>query len=204
MRPSDMRISMKTDDGSLWHRTGSGDADAFGQLFERHADAIYNYCFRRTGNWAIAEDLLSIVFLEAWRRRDKRLAADKVLPWLYGIATNVIRNQWRSRRRYEAALARLSTERRSLVSTPVEDLADEQQTETIQSMLAELPRQQQEVFVLCTWFGLTYIEAAYALRVPVGTVRSRLSRANSRLRELMDGNGHREQEQHKPIEKVGR
>ncbi len=80
-------------DAALWLRSRDGDADAFGLLFERHATAIYNFCFRRIGDWAAAEDLLSIVFLEAWRRRDKELPPDKVLPWLYGIATNVVRNR---------------------------------------------------------------------------------------------------------------
>ncbi|MCP9487145.1 MAG: hypothetical protein MSC30_14950, partial [Gaiellaceae bacterium MAG52_C11] len=60
---------MEPDDAVLWRRARVGDADAFGLLFERHSDAIYNYCFRRIGDWAIAEDLLSVVFLEAWRRR---------------------------------------------------------------------------------------------------------------------------------------
>lgn len=64
----------------LWERIRVGDADAFGVLFARHARAIYNYCFRRTADWALAEDLTSIVFLEAWRRRDKELRPDKVLP----------------------------------------------------------------------------------------------------------------------------
>ena len=75
----------------------------FGLLFERHARAIYN-CFRRTADWAVAEDLTSIVFLEAWRRRERELLPEKVLPWLYGIATNVIRNRRRSLRRHAAAL----------------------------------------------------------------------------------------------------
>ena len=84
---------MEPDDSTLWSRSRLGDGDAFGTLFERHANAVYNYCFRRVGYWSTAEDLLSIVFLEAWRRRKQDLPPDKVLPWLYGIATNVVRKQ---------------------------------------------------------------------------------------------------------------
>ena len=58
-------------DSSLWSRAQTGDEQAFGILFERHAQTIYNYCFRRVGEWSAAEDLVSIVFLEAWRRRAK-------------------------------------------------------------------------------------------------------------------------------------
>ena len=61
-------------DGDLWRRAVDGEPDAFGVLFERHAQAVYNYLFRRTADWALAEDLTSVVFLEAWRRRtDVRL-----------------------------------------------------------------------------------------------------------------------------------
>src|SRR5437762_4966461 len=109
------------------------DAAAFGDLFERHANAIYNYCFRRVGNWATAEDLLSVVFLEAWRRRDKQLPPDKVLPWLYGIATNVVRNQRRSERRYAAALRRVParTTEGSLAELAAERLDDERQMQRV-------------------------------------------------------------------------
>src|SRR5690606_11322289 len=55
-------------DGDLWQKAAKGDPSAFGALFERHADAVYNHCFRRTGSWEAAEDLTSVVFLEAWRR----------------------------------------------------------------------------------------------------------------------------------------
>lgn len=57
---------------------------------------------------------------------------------------------------------------------------------------ASLPRREQDIFVLCTWQGLSYEDAALALGIPVGTVRSRLSRARARLRELSAAGGHEE------------
>ena len=98
---------MEVDDSILWSRARTGDSEAFGMLFERHAWTIYNFCFRRVGNWDAAEDLVSIVFLEAWRRLDKPLQSGKELPWLFGIATNVLRNRRRAERRYAAALRRV-------------------------------------------------------------------------------------------------
>jgi RNA polymerase sigma-70 factor (ECF subfamily) len=184
---------MEPDDSSLWLRSCDGDADAFGVVFERHATAIYNYCYRRVGNWAVAEDLLSIVFLEAWRRRDKAIETGKALPWLYGIATNVVRNQWRSERRYSSALRRLPRPR------PEADLAAESagsgEAAAAVALIKRLPRREQEVFVLCAWSQLSYEEAAIALNIPVGTVRSRLSRARARLRELKPALGHSETEE---------
>jgi RNA polymerase sigma-70 factor (ECF subfamily) len=79
--------AMEPSDGELWARSRLGDRDAFGALFERHAKPICNYCFRRVGSWATAEDLLSVVFIEAWRRRNKELPPDKVLPWLGSTAS---------------------------------------------------------------------------------------------------------------------
>lgn len=177
------------EDGDLWGRAQSGDTAAFGALFDRYADAVYRYCFRRTGDWAVAEDLVSVVFFEAWRRRrDVQLRGGRLLPWLLGVATNVLRNQRRSLRRYRAALARippLSPERDF-----ADDLAERVDAErAMRAVLAEvhrLPQGEQEVIGLCVWEGLTSGEAAEALGIPEATVRTRLFRARARLREAGD------------------
>lgn len=195
---------MESDDSTLWSRSRLGDADAFAMLFARHANAIYNYCFRRVGDWSTAEDLLSVVFLEAWRRRKKDLPPEKVLPWLYGIATNVVRNQRRAQRRYEAALRRVPAPR---ADEPFADLADtrlddEWQMRRVLALIRKLPQREQEVFALCAWFDLSYEDAASALEIPVGTVRSRLSRARARLRELEPAFGHEEDDSRKRAQEV--
>jgi RNA polymerase sigma factor (sigma-70 family) len=176
-------------DAALWKRVRDGDAQAFGLIFECHAGRIYNYCFRRTANWAMAEDLMSLVFLEAWRRRDKLRQDDKVLPWLYGIATNVVRNSTRSVRRYRAALDRLPLgESVPDFSAEADDrLDDERRMSEILEALVQLSKRQREVLALCDWSGLSYEDAAGALGIPVGTVRSTLSRARARLTELLEG-----------------
>lgn len=184
--------AMEPSDADLWTRSRAGDRDAFGELFERHANAIYNYCFRRAGSWTTAEDLLSIVFLEAWRRRDKTLPPAKVLPWLYGIATNVVRNHRRSERRFAAALGRLPRiePEPDFARRVAERLDDERQAQQALVLLGTLPKREQDVYVLCAVEELPYEDAALALDLPVGTVRSRLSRARARLRELDPGRGH--------------
>ena len=194
---------MQPDDSVLWERTRAGDADAFTALFERHANAIYNYCFRRVGDWSVAEDLLSIVFLETWRRRRKQLPPGKVLPWLYGIATNVVRNRRRSERRYRAALARVPLPRPELDfrDEALDRIHDERRMALALDLLAALPRQQREVVVLCDWSGLSYQDASFALGVPAGTVRSRLFRAREALAELTAPTGH---EQAGVVKETGR
>jgi RNA polymerase sigma factor (sigma-70 family) len=198
--------AMEVDDAVLWSRARAGDSNAFAMLFERHARTIYNFCFRRVGNWATAEDLVSVVFLEAWRRLDKPLPKGKELPWLFGIATNVVRNRRRAERRHAAALKRVPQ------PSPVPSFADDsdQRVDDEELMgralglVARLPRREQEVFALCAWSELSYEDAAIALRIPVGTVRSRLSRARARLQELGSGIGHEEDRMHVIKEAVER
>lgn len=179
-------------DGSLWERTRAGNTDAFGHLFERHAKVIYNYCFRSVGDWSAAEDLLSSTFLEAWRRRDKELRGEDVLPWLYGIATNLIRNRRRSERRFAAALRRMPELRPEpdFATATDEFMDDEQRLQHALALLQQLPQREREVFILCAWMELGYEAAAVALELPIGTVRSRLSRARAHLRELDSASGH--------------
>ena len=179
-------------DAALWQRAAAGDTAAFGTIFERHATTVYNYCFRRTGNWAQAEELTAIVFLEAWRRRTQvQLERDEAIPWLLGVATNVLRNLRRSQRRHRAALERLPRERVADFAADVDArLDDERQMRATLRALDKLSRSDQDVLALCVWEELPYEQAALALGIPVGTVRSRLSRARARLRELSSNPGH--------------
>jgi RNA polymerase sigma-70 factor (ECF subfamily) len=177
-------------DIELWDLAVDGDPRGFGVLFERHARSVYNHCFRRTASWADAEELTSAVFVEAWRRRrDMRPTSGSARPWLLGVANNLLRNHRRSLRRRQAALARLPSPgpQPDPADDVAERLADEVQMSRVLALVDQLPRRDQEVLALCAWSELTYQEAATALDIPVGTVRSRLARARARLAEL-DGN----------------
>lgn len=184
---------MHLSDQELWDAARQGDASRFGILFDRHARAIYNFCFRRCGNWVVAEDLTSVVFLEAWRRRSIYLENQSALPWLYGIAVNVTRSQHRSLRRYQAALSRLPAP--DDIPDQADDVVgrgdDEDRIREVLVAIRQLPQREQDVIALVAWEGLTYEEVAVALGIPVGTVRSRLSRGRHRLQELIDRSGHK-------------
>jgi RNA polymerase sigma factor (sigma-70 family) len=161
--------------------------DAFTALFDRHQRAVYNYCFRRTGDRALAEDLTSAVFLEAWRRASRsELREATARAWLLGVATNLLRNQRRSLRRYRSALDRVQPESAEpdFTDQTAERLDAAGQMRAVLAIVEQLPRKHQEVVALCMWSGLTYEEAAMALGVPIGTVRSRMSRARERLEAL--------------------
>jgi RNA polymerase sigma factor (sigma-70 family) len=176
-------------DAALLSRTQVGDTEAFGALFERHAPAVLRFCFRRTGNAAAAEDLTSIVFLEAWRRRDRTTFFEgQARPWLLGVALNILRSQARSERRYREALARLPADD---VPEPESEAAiarldAETEMRAVLKILDQLGRREREVLELCVWEGLSTEEAALALGISPGAVRSRLSRARRRL-PLLEG-----------------
>ncbi|HUB37875.1 MAG TPA: sigma-70 family RNA polymerase sigma factor [Streptosporangiaceae bacterium] len=175
-------------DAALWQAAAAGEHAAFGQLFDRHATAVYNYLYRRTADWSAAEDLTAAVFLQAWRRRREVVFdRDSALPWLLGVARLQLRNATRSRARYLAALSRIGRQAvtESAVADPadlvVSRLHDAQQVRELRAAIAGLPRQQREVIELCVYAGLDQQAAALSLGVPVSTVKSRLHRARHRL-----------------------
>jgi RNA polymerase sigma-70 factor (ECF subfamily) len=144
---------------------------------------VFAFCLRRTADRALAEDLAATVFLEAWRRREHvDLTLRSPRPWLFGVAANVLRNSRRAMRRHQAVLARIHPG----VDPGFADAADarldgERAMVALRASVAGLPRREREVLELVAWAELSYAEAAEALAIPIGTVRSRLSRARARL-----------------------
>jgi RNA polymerase sigma-70 factor (ECF subfamily) len=190
---------------SLRDRIRVGDPEAFAELFGAHARAVYRHAARLTGDRGAAEDVVSLTFLEAWRLREKLRPdaaafegesgipeGEGLRPWLYGIATNVLRNTRRAARRHSAALARLPD--RPADHDTVPDFADElvgrmedvERLAAARTALGRLRRSEREVFALCVWSGLSYAAAGEALGVPASTVRSRLARTRQRLRRLSE------------------
>ncbi|MBP8532851.1 RNA polymerase sigma factor [Streptomyces sp. MK37H] len=204
---------------SLRDRIRAGDPAAFTELFGAHARAVYSHAARLTGDRDAAEDVVSLTFLEAWRLREKvrpDAAAfegdgqgDGLRPWLYGVATNVLRNTRRAARRHSAALARLPD--RPADHDTVPDFADElvgrlenaERLAAARTALGRLRRSEREVFALCVWSGLSYAAAGEALGVPASTVRSRLSRARQRLRRLAEAELARPASGRRPPDRLG-
>lgn len=158
----------------------------FVDVFDRHFDAIHRYLSRRVGS-QIAEELASETFAQAFEHR-KRFDANRsdARPWLYGIAHNLLRHHYRDEERA------LRADARSLAADAAEPPAVA--GSEVAQLLAELSPGDRDVLLLVAWAELEYAEVAQALGIPVGTVRSRLNRARSRLRELLERSGQYEKE----------
>ncbi|MFC0097806.1 RNA polymerase sigma factor [Micromonospora marina] len=184
-----MRHQAWPSDEELWSSIAAGDESAFGRLFDRYSRPVYNHAFRLTGSWSTAEDVTQATFLVAWRRRhDARLVDGSALPWLLVVATNAVRSEWRSGRRWLALLRRLPAERYAdgdLADEVSARLDDERRMAEVLSVVRGLPPAEREAVALCLWSGVSYPDAAAVLGISEVAVRSRVSRARSRLARLM-------------------
>jgi RNA polymerase sigma factor (sigma-70 family) len=160
------------------------DAARFSEVFERRAREIHRYMSFRAGA-QLAEELTAETFARAFATR-YRFDPERgsVRAWLYGIATNVVRLQQRSERRKRDAYAR---EADLLAAHPESDDAENRLADRqwLRAALAHVDPHVQDVIYLLAAVGLSYDEAAAALGIPVGTVRSRYSRGKARMAELL-------------------
>src|SRR3954451_13993805 len=165
------------------------DPERFAEIFHRHWDEIYRYIARRLGPEA-AEDVGAETFTVAFRSRG-RYYTDRTdaRPWLYGIATNLIRQHHRTERRRHELHARAGTGQASASFTDGSDARVTAQLlgPRIASVLAGLSAADRDLLLLIAWADLTYEEAAEALGVPMGTVRSRLHRVRKKIRRAFGG-----------------
>lgn len=161
----------------------------FAVVFDRHFDAVHAYLARRVGG-DLADDLASATFTIAFERRGTfRAATSSARPWLFGIATNLLRNEWRAQQRALEAIGHLASGVEDVPGAAEGDHPGQWVSEVglVAGLLAELDADQREVLLLYAWEEFSYEEIAATLGVPVGTVRSRLARARARLRARLRG-----------------
>jgi RNA polymerase sigma factor (sigma-70 family) len=183
-----VRVSPGPDDAEVIARSRH-EPELFAVLFRRHAPTIQRYLSRRIGT-DVAEDLLVETFLVAFNGRDRYdRTRPSARPWLYGIAANLLGRHRRAEVRQLRAYARTGVDP---VVAAFTDRSDARVTadalkRRLAAGLASLGAAHREALLLVTWGELTYEEAAAALGIPVGTVRSRINRARTALREALGG-----------------
>ena len=179
-------------DGEL--RAGlPGQPELMGVLYERHAQAVFRYLARRAGT-AAAEDLLSEVFIAALSASSRVVAHDSgsALPWLYGIALNVLRRHFRQQQPAGGVTRDLGMDW-DAVDDRLDALAERGR---LRATLQDLSDSDRELLLLAAWENLTSAEAAAALGIGEVAARSRLHRARKRaltalqrLRDSAAGHG---------------
>jgi RNA polymerase sigma-70 factor, ECF subfamily len=177
-----------TDDDAVVIKASLRDPDLFAAIFDRHAPYVHRYLARRLGREA-ADDLVGETFLIAFgKRRRYDPGRPDARPWLYGIATNLVGQHRREEiRRYRLHNAiGPEPDEVSHAERVVAQVAAQAMGHLLGAALAELADGDRDVLLLIAWEGLSYDETASALRIPIGTVRSRLNRARKQVREVLE------------------
>jgi RNA polymerase sigma factor (sigma-70 family) len=179
-----MQASQTSTDAAVI-RASRRDPAAFGAVFDRHWVRIHRYCVVRAG--PPGEDVAAETFRVAFDRRSDYDGRDDAAPWLYGIATNLLRNWFRSASRGERAL------RRSPSLAPRDDLEDALERAEAQrlgpelaAVLGGLAVEERDALLLHACAELSYSQIARATGVPIGTVRFRIHRARTRVRAHLE------------------
>lgn len=184
-----------TDDRGLWRRLADADGAALTELYRRHCDAVYNFAFRRTASWAAAEDVVQATFTAVWRRARNGtvdpLRADTARAVLLVMAGQECANVARAARRQRLLQGRIEADAGGVVSpdhasSTAARVDDERRMSEVQRALRLIPAVQREAIELVVWAHCSVAEAADALGVPEGTVKSRLHRARRSLTDVIE------------------
>jgi RNA polymerase sigma-70 factor (ECF subfamily) len=158
----------------------------FTVIFDRYYGAVYGYLSRRVGR-TVADDVAAETFIRAFERRAAYdPTAERALPWLIGIALNLLAHHRRSEARQLRALAASSHLESRESASGASETIDPETTQRLVAGLEQLDDYDREALLLFAWGELKYDEIAGVLGIPVGTVRSRLNRARRKLRQALE------------------
>jgi RNA polymerase sigma-70 factor, ECF subfamily len=181
-------VTTEPTDEELLDRIASGDQEALASIFRRHHRTVYRFSRQMLGSAEAAEDVTQDVFVAlAKGARRFNPAASVLSTYLYGIARNLVLQRYKRRRaRAEVNIDIAAGEDEAAFATspdPIEGLSRAEATRQLREAILRLPVHYREVIVMCELNGLSYEEAAQIAACPVGTIRSRLSRARQMLIE---------------------
>lgn len=174
-------MSPESLDQELVEAARAGSTGAFARLVERHQQPLRAFLRRTCGNWAQADDLAQETFLTAWSRIASLEAGASVRAWLCGIGYNKHLTALRTAGRDRAREARYEADR----PASAKPMSDERLA--LEAALSELPPDQRACVALCLAADFSHAEAAEALGLPLGTVKSHVTRGRSRLLQVLGG-----------------
>ena len=171
-------------------RARRGDADAFEQLVAAYRNQVFRLALRMCGNEADADEVAQEAFLSAWKGLPNFRGESRFSTWLYQLTTHAAIDLMRREKRQAAA------EDIDEITTADDGPSPQQQVERaetqreIRSALMQLPEEYRQVLLLRFMQELSYEEIGRALKLPVGTVKSRLNRAKAQLKDILSRSGN--------------
>ena len=171
-------------------RARRGDADAFEQLVEAYRNQVFRLALRMCGNEADADEVAQEAFLSAWKGLPNFRGESRFSTWLYQLTTHAAIDLLRREKRQAAA------EDIDEITTADDGPSPQQQVERaetqreIRSALMQLPEEYRQVLVLRFMQELSYEEIGQTLKLPAGTVKSRLNRAKAQLKDILSRSGN--------------
>jgi RNA polymerase sigma-70 factor (ECF subfamily) len=190
-----------TDDEDLIRDAAKGDNEAFGKLYEKYVQKIYNYIYYRTGNVNEAEDLTARVFHRSLRHIQNY--DNRGVPfsaWLYRIAHNLVANWYRDRSRKKEVILEDHIPSQFHFDFPENALEINQENEKLLFVIRKLPSDRQQLIILKFVDGLSNLEIGVIMRKSEGAIKSLYHRTLDSIRkevEKMEGAGMKDQKRRK-------
>lgn len=174
------------DDTELIRDSQNGDLDSFNELVRRYQKMAYNLAFRMLGDAQSADDATQDAFISAWKNIH-RFRGGSFKAWVLQITANACRDQLRRiKRRPAIPLESLPYDPPAVSAESPEDYAIRKEMEVyVQKGLETLPAEQRMAVILCDVQGLTYEEVAKVMGCSMGTVKSRINRGRTQLRDYL-------------------
>ena len=198
VEPGEVAIADMGDE-ELMLAHGKGSEEAFAELLRRHQRGVLNYVYRMVQNRQIAEEITQEVFLALVRNAQRYKPTAKFTTYLYAIASNMVSKEWLRRKRRPklfSLFAPWNGQSDDEAFHPLSQVCDEKAdplrayrktevSEAVNEALQHLPAHQREAFVLRRFQDLSYKEISEITKVPIGTAKSRVVRAEQALRPLL-------------------
>jgi RNA polymerase sigma-70 factor (ECF subfamily) len=172
-------------DEELMQLVYRSNADAFEVIYDRHADAAFSLAYRICSQRALAEDVVQEAFLSLWRSRTRYdRNRGSVRTWLLGIVHNRAIDALRRRSVRDRGLTQEEgiEERVAALERTDVDVARREEAREVRDALDELPREQSQVIELAYFGGMTHVQIASMLDMPVGTIKGRMRLGLSKMR----------------------
>lgn len=182
------------DERKLIARLQKRDEAAFEELIRQYEKKVYSLCFRMCGNSEDAEEAAQDAFLALWRGIDRFRQESSLSTWIYRLATNACIDTLRRRKKQSGSVSlddeELFVDAVDTSPQPQETVEHREAQKLLQEGLSTLPEEYRKVLILREIEGLSYTEIAESASIELGTVKSRISRGRSLLRNFLSGNGN--------------